>query len=298
MIRRFPIGLIVVTLVAAGCKPPPPTANSPSPPATTSAPAGTAAPGERNAAATSAAYSAAASTAQAAQTHEDLSGVEPDFKMNPDELAGEYKANPQAATAKYGGKVVQVEGNVSYATGEYVAFGDLTCKFDVPDSSLWKNIAKGSQATIKGRFLEVPFGLSLRGELVHCVLLAHSESPRLVVTAEELSTAARENLEEFVRTYEGKDLLMTAEVAAFEPANGPKKDTVVFKTTGAPRVVLNPVRLIPQREAEIARFPVGKTVIVGATFANLPSLDPSVEIVLQLEQVELAGDGNGQDAKR
>ncbi len=296
MIRQFFVGSIVVTLVIAGCKPPPPTAGTPSAPAATSPPAA-AAPGPRDADATSAAYSAATSTAQSAASAEDLSAVEPDFKMDPADLAKEYKANPQAAGAKYGGKVVLVEGKVMYATSDYVDFGDLSCRFDVPDGNLWKNVAKGSHVTIKGRFLEVPFGVGLSGELRHSVLLAHSESPRLVVTAEQLSAAARESLEEFVRTYEGKDLLMTAEVAAFEPANGPRKDTIVFKTTGAPRVVLNPVRLIPQREAEIARFPVGKTVIVGATFANLPSLDPSVEIVLQLEQVELAAAGTGQAAK-
>jgi len=133
---------------------------------------------------------------------------------------------------------------------------------------------------VKGQWKPTPKPTFERSVLENCVFTEIGPNPRKTVTAEELSSEARANREQFrgVYTYTHNDLLVTGEVASIERAGNFSNVCLVLKTSAAPRVLVEQFSGNPEVEAKMkADLPPGtKVKIVGqyndAASENRPEL--------------------------
>ena len=261
-LRRSLVCVFAAAFFAVGCKPPPPTATS----GTTGE---AASPGDGS-----------ASVAPAAAV--DLSAATPQFQVKAEDIRKEIEADLQAAAAKYGGKVVQVEGEISGADDRTAWMKGVTFAFDHPDPPLWQNLTRKSQATIKGRFATrtTRSGAPTAG-LEHCVLVAHAPETRPVMTADEFAEAARHDADAFLEKYKSVEVLLTGEVAEYdiEPY---KPDVIILKTSAPPRIVMQRVGLVKPRAEDQALFVAGKKVVVGVQlFARNDDLNSQIFVTFE-----------------
>lgn len=95
------------------------------------------------------------------RTNKDLQKVDAHFTLSAVDLIKEYEANDSAATKKYNGKIVEVNGPVKaidkdeqgYYTivlGDTASLSSIRCSMDSTHREDAANIVKGSSATIRG----------------------------------------------------------------------------------------------------------------------------------------------------
>jgi hypothetical protein len=197
----------------------------------------------------------------------NLVDVEPDFRTTPQDIGTEYKADPAAADAKYKGKVIEIDAEVSQCfpfQGELTAItsGNLEsmfyCHFAEPD--LWKKVAGRSKVKIKGVFR----ANDNKFKLEDCVFTEVGPSPRLVLTSDEMSAEARADRPRFRERVYGADILVKGEVASIVHNSG-ESVRVVLKTSEKPGIVVDTQARQDNVEAALKRdFPIGtKVLLVG-----------------------------------
>ena len=282
--------LMAFGILMSGCEPPaaPPSSTSgpPAPPAppptgTAAAPTPPAIPGSTASSPSQPAAPLPSAQAAPPPPAVDLTSVEPDVRIAAVDLGKENVAGPAAADAKYGGKVIEVEGVVvSYGgnmkdrrpAGEYVALGKegdgaMYVKCEFAETDLWKKIARSSQVKVKGHWKPTPNPTIERSMLQNCVFTEIGPNPRKTITAEQLSSEARVNRDQFrgVYTHTHSELLVTGEVASIERAGSFNNICLVLKTSAAPRVLIEQFSGNPEVEAKMkADLPTGtKVKIVG-----------------------------------
>jgi hypothetical protein len=209
------------------------------------------------------------------------------------DLAQEWEANPSAADAKYAGKVVEVEGAViafgrndfksGVDDGSLVMVGNIGVLFkevrcEMREEDLRPKIARKSNVRIKGLWLSVPVTEKLVGvaykatrdkcTLVNCVFTEIGPNPRISLTAEEMSSEARADRDQFRTKYGDNftDVTVTGEIASQENKT---YIWLIIKTSASPRIVFEMVGNRQDNEA-IAKstFPQGTKVRIEGGYSD------------------------------
>ena len=110
--------------------------------------------------------------------HKDLSGVEPDYRLDATELYAEFEADEATANEKYLEKILEVSGDVNaieYGNDSTLsvtlmppnAFAGVICAFDNVENRDKLDIAQGDYVTIRGKCS----GMLMDVLLNNCVLI-------------------------------------------------------------------------------------------------------------------------------
>jgi internalin A len=152
---------------------------------------------------------------------EDISKVEPDFKLTADAFYKEYEADRAAATKKYKDKVIELSGEVDGMGRNISGDSHITLKVEkqligvmcvTADEQPWAKAVKGQKVKIKGKWPEFSVGAAL----IYCVFVETGEYKGIPITAAELAKEFAADGEATVKKYEGKILVLTGEVVAKE----------------------------------------------------------------------------------
>jgi hypothetical protein len=268
-----PALVLMVSLVSLGCG-----TQSPKPAATGVTPSATPAPASTSASSAPVAPAPASSTPApgppAPLPAIDVSKTAPVISVSADEFVENAVKDPTGTDAKYMGKVIQVEGNVSWVarriekkevTGVTMRISSkkgqtLLCTFTDPQA--WKEVARGSRITLKGRWSSfAPVRGMQELTLTDCLVLEAGPCSRITTTPDELSADyASLGSDEFFKKYNQKDVIVEGEVRSHEQASS-GAHVVVFKTSTMPYIGFDPNQ-VGKREASNlkAQYPIGQTI--------------------------------------
>ena len=230
----------------------------------------------------------------------DVAKTEPVVKLTIDEFLVPASKDVAGTNAKYLGKVIQLQGTVSF-TNRRVANGavvgvvvrlanssqnSIAC--EMSDTEAWKIVARGSQITLKGKLAaHVPrpgavYGTPQLGNIIECVILEAGPSSRIVTTpdqfVEEYNAIGRDG---FFEKYRDKDLLMEGEVAGYEQAtNG--SYCVILKTSTMTHVGLS----IGQKKWE-ATYPIGQKASFTGVYNSAVSTPKQDTLVIESTDIHV-----------
>lgn len=151
---------------------------------------------------------------------------EPDFFMTSVEFDTEYKADPDAAGAKYTGKTIELTGEIINVGMNLVGSHQLLLEgkkegFDgrvvcFPKKPYpWKIAAPGQTVKIRGDWPSGPDDLAV-GQLINCDIIEVTGDPIPNLTADELVKEIEANPAEATEKYKGKYMLMSGEITKKE----------------------------------------------------------------------------------
>jgi hypothetical protein len=162
------------------------------------------------------------------------------FRFDVDDWLAEWRRDKKTAAEKYQGKVVELKGEVKWATvqGEGIDGGPggrlillgldgeiATCI--TTDSQPWLTATTGSTVVVRGR------GSRHCGDrLEDCVIVTAGLNPLIVITAEELSNSVQADPLEAAEKYNEKFVLVTGIVVEMKPAKFGSKNLVLRGTHG------------------------------------------------------------------
>ncbi len=152
---------------------------------------------------------------------EDISKVEPAFKLTAEAFYKEYADDRAAATKKYKDKVIELSGEVDGMGRNFSGEAYVTLKVEkqligvtcaTADEQPWAKAVKGQKVKIKGKWPEFSVGAAL----IYCVFVETGEYKGIPITAAELAKEYAADREATVKKYDGKHLVLTGEVVAKE----------------------------------------------------------------------------------
>src|ERR1051326_5616934 len=153
---------------------------------------------------------------------EDISKVEPKFKLTAEALAKELIDGKKTAAAKYKDAVIELSGTVMNTEADPVSKGSIveigisglekvTCMMVDPEP--WSKVSIGSKVKIKGKWLgreNVP----LYDPLYGCVFVEVGPNPAIITTAEDLAREFAANKVEAEKKFDGKTVILEGEVVS------------------------------------------------------------------------------------
>ena len=130
------------------------------------------------------------------------------------------------------------------------------------DAQAWKNVSRGSQVTMKGRWSpSAPVHGMQELSLADCLILAAGPCSRITTTPDELSADfAALGADEFYKKYDRKDVIIEGEVRSHEQATS-GAHVVVFKTSTMPYIGFDPNQAGKREASNLqVQYPIGKKI--------------------------------------
>jgi uncharacterized protein (DUF1330 family) len=152
---------------------------------------------------------------------EDLSKVEPAFKMTAEEFFKEYEAGKNTAAEKYKGKVIELSGEIDGIGRNFGGDPYVTLKVEkqllgvmcfTAEEHPWAKVVRGQKIKIKGKWPE----FTVASSLIYCAFVETGEYAGIRLSAEELAKEYAADPEATVKKYDKKFLVMTGEVVSKE----------------------------------------------------------------------------------
>ena len=119
------------------------------------------------------------------RTNKDLKRVRPDYSLTATDLIKEFESNDSAATKKYNGRILEINGFVkkiirdeqgffTLVLGDTASLSSVRCSMDTTHHSDAASLLQGSSATVRGActgYYKDDFGLGSDVILNRCAII-------------------------------------------------------------------------------------------------------------------------------
>jgi uncharacterized protein (DUF1330 family) len=206
---------------------------------------------------------------------DDISQVEPRFRLTAEEFSKEFETNPNSAAQKYRGRVIELSGEVKSVARNFDGESVVTLKAEgqaigvtciTADKEPWGKAVRGQKIKIKGK--------AISGKVIDCVFVETGEYAGIRISATDLAREYAADREGTVKKYDTKHLVVSGEVAS-KNFNEVRAANIELKTDNKVKVACSFTALEKDLTEPIR---VGETIRVVGEFTLNFGVDDKVEL--------------------